>query len=92
MRFQIPARAYHGGRGWAYAKLVRHASRAKALCLYVTALAHGCYTPRMGAIVLLQILLGEARYRRFADFAIARLGVGLREKTHPQPKQRSAMA
>jgi len=92
MRPQIPARAYHGGRGWAYAKLVRHVSRAKALQLYVTALAHGCYNPRMGAIVLLQILLGEARYRRFADFAIARLGMGLREKAVPLPKQEGAMA
>ena len=39
------------------------------------------------AIVLLQILLGDRRYRRFADFAIARLGVGLREKAAPLPQQ-----
>lgn len=87
MRPQIPARAYHGGRGWAFAKLVRHVNRAQALQLYVTALCHGCYNPRMAAIVLLQILLGDRRYRRFADFAIARLGVGLREKAAPLPQQ-----
>ncbi len=80
MKPDIPARAYHGGRGWAYAKLVSHVSRGTALRLYLTALRHHCYSPRMAVIILLQILLGDARYRRLADAAIRWLGAGLREK------------
>jgi glycosyltransferase involved in cell wall biosynthesis len=81
MKPEIPARAYHGGRGWAYAKLVRYSSRGRALSLYLTALSHRCYSPRMALIILLQILLGDAQYRRLADAAISWLRAGLREKT-----------
>jgi hypothetical protein len=81
MKPEIPPRAYHGGRGWAYAKLVSHASRGKALRLYLTALLRHCYSPGLAVIVLLQIALGETRYRRLADTAIRWLGAGLREKT-----------
>jgi glycosyltransferase involved in cell wall biosynthesis len=80
MKPQIPARAYHGARGWAYAKLVSHVSRSKALRLYLTALLRDCYSPRMAVIVLAQIALGDARYRRAADAAIRWLGAGMREK------------
>ena len=89
MRPEIPPRAYHGARGWAYAKLVSHASRSKALRLYVTALRNRCYSPRMAVIILLQIGLGDVRYRRMADSAIRWLGAGLREK-HLQPGKQSA--
>jgi glycosyltransferase involved in cell wall biosynthesis len=80
MKPEIPGRAYHGGRGWAYAKLVSHVSRSKALRLYLTALFRHCYSPRMAIVVLAQITLGEARYRRLADFAIRWLRAGMREK------------
>jgi glycosyltransferase involved in cell wall biosynthesis len=85
MKPHIPARAYHGGRGWAYAKLVSHSSRLKALALYVTALRHRCYSPRLAMIILMQILLSDASYRVLADRAIAWLGVGLREKKLSAP-------
>ncbi len=80
MKPDIPARAYHGGRGWAYAKLVSRSSRLKALALYVTALRHRCYPPRLAIIILLQILLSDAAYRVIADRAIAWAGAGLRER------------
>ena len=90
MKPDIPPRAYYGARGWAYAKLVSHVSRSKALRLYVTALRKGCYSPRMAMIILLQIGLDEVRYRRLADNAIRWLGAGLREKNLQPGKQSAA--
>ena len=43
----------------------------------------------MAVIILLQIGLGDVRYRRMADSAIRWLGAGLREK-HLQPGKQSA--
>ncbi|MBV9551021.1 MAG: glycosyltransferase family 2 protein [Alphaproteobacteria bacterium] len=80
MKTEIPSRAYHGGRGWAYAKLVSHVSRVAALRLYLTALVYRCYSPRLAMIILLQILLDDNHYRTLADNAIRWLGVGLSEK------------
>jgi glycosyltransferase involved in cell wall biosynthesis len=79
MRPVLTSRAWHGGRGWAYAKLVRHHSLVKAVGLYLIALLHGCYRPRLALVILLQILLSDAGYRRLADIAIGRLRAGLRE-------------
>src|SRR5665213_1491030 len=92
MKPDIPARAYHGGRGWAYAKLVSRSDRLRALGLYLTALRHRCYSPRLAVIVLLQILLSDAGYRALADRAIAWLGVGLREKNLARPQKQRAAA
>jgi glycosyltransferase involved in cell wall biosynthesis len=85
MKPAIPARAWHGGRGWAYAKLVSHTSLRQALGLYFTALLNGCYRPRLAIVVLLQILLSDAGYRRLADGAISWLRAGLREPKHKVP-------
>ncbi|HVV29051.1 MAG TPA: glycosyltransferase [Rhizomicrobium sp.] len=79
MRPLIPAHAYHGGRGWAYAKLVARDRPLKALALYLNAVLHGCYRPSLAAVVFLQIFLGRTGYRRLADRAIAWFRVGLRE-------------
>jgi glycosyltransferase involved in cell wall biosynthesis len=70
MRPLIPARASHGCRGWTLAKGVAPSSRWKALGMYLTALLHGCYRPRLAAIVFLQIFLSDGLYRRVADTAI----------------------
>jgi glycosyltransferase involved in cell wall biosynthesis len=78
MRPAIPARAYHGGRGWAYAKLIAPEHPLAALGLYLNAVLHGCYAPRLAVIVFLQIFLGR-RYRSVADHAIRWLRAGLRE-------------
>ena len=79
MRPLIPSRAYHGGRGWAYAKLIAPRRPVAALVLYLNALLRGCYRPRLAAVIFLQIFLGRSLYRRLADQAISRLHAGLRE-------------
>lgn len=66
----IPARAYHGGRGWAIAKGVAVDKPWRALRYYLNAVMHGCYAPRLACIVFLQIFLSDALYRRMADRAI----------------------
>jgi glycosyltransferase involved in cell wall biosynthesis len=76
----IPRKAYHGGRGWAYAKLVAaNTNRLAALTLYLNALLRGCYRPSLAGVIALQIFISNAGYRALADTAIARLGAGLRE-------------
>jgi glycosyltransferase involved in cell wall biosynthesis len=77
---QIPARAYHGGRGWAYAKLVASSNRTAALGLYLNAVLRGCYRPRLAFVIFLQIFVSRRFYRALADHAIAWLRIGLREK------------
>jgi len=81
MRPLIPPHAYHGGRGWAYAKRIAPRRPMAALVLYLNALMRGCYRPSLAAIIFLQIFLGRAAYRRLADQAISWLHAGLREKT-----------
>ena len=76
LRPQIPAKAYYGCLGWAYAKYLAMLDKPAALKLYLKAVAHGCYRPSLAAIVFLQIFLSDAAYRKVADFAISRLGAG----------------
>ena len=66
----IPARAYYGARGWAIAKGVAVDRPWTAFGYYLTALLHGCYGPRLAAIIFLQIFLSDRLYRRVADRAI----------------------
>lgn len=81
MRPHISTRAYHGGRGWAYAKLLAPSRPLAALMLYLNAVLRGCYRPPLAAVVFLQLFLGRAGYRHLADSAISWLHAGLREKT-----------
>jgi glycosyltransferase involved in cell wall biosynthesis len=83
MKPRIPARAYHGCRGWAFAKHVAMTSWLEALKLYLAALLRGCYRPGLAGIVFLQIFLSDRAYRSVADHAIARLGAGLRPARAP---------
>ena len=83
MRPHISPRAYHGGRGWAFAKLQAPSHPLAAFMLYLNAVFRGCYRPSLAGIVFLQIFLGRAGYRRLADGAIAWLRAGLRE---PAPR------
>lgn len=76
---QLPARAWHGARGWAYAKLIAPQSRRRALGLYLNAVLRGCYRPGLAATVFLQIFLRPSAYRRLADSGIRLLHLGLRE-------------
>jgi hypothetical protein len=82
MRPRIPARAYHGCRGWAIAKYVAMSDRGAALRLYLAAALRGCYRPGLAGVVALQIFLSDRAYRAVADGAIRWLGAGL------QPKRR----
>jgi len=80
LRPKIPARAYYGCLGWAYAKFVAVNDRPAALKLYLTAVARGCYRPSLAGIVFLQIFLSDRAYRALADHAISKLGAGLRPR------------
>ena len=71
LRPRIPERAYYGGRGWMIAKGLAPSEPFRALQLYLSALWHGCYRPRLAGIVFLQIFLPDQLYRRIADTAIA---------------------
>jgi glycosyltransferase involved in cell wall biosynthesis len=86
MKPVMSRRAWRGGRGWAYAKMVaRNGRKFEALRLYLSALLHGCYRPRLAAIIFLQIFLNDGQYRRLADQAIGwlKLGAGGAEKSLP---------
>jgi len=76
LRPRIPARAYYGCLGWAYAKYAAMNDRGKALTLYLNAVLRGCYRPSLAAIIFLQIFLSDRQYRRIADAAITRLNAG----------------
>jgi glycosyltransferase involved in cell wall biosynthesis len=67
LRAHIPSRAFHGYRGWHFAKSVAQKSVWQAMSLYMTALFHGAYGPRLASIVLLQILLPDHKYRALSD-------------------------
>ena len=88
MKPMISPRAYHGGRGWAYAKLVAQDRPLRALGLYLNAVLRGCYRPSLAAVVFLQIFLGRSGYRRLADHAISWLRMGLREKDNTAPARK----
>lgn len=93
MKPRMTARAWHGARGWAYAKLVARArGRLAALPLTFAAILRGCYGPRLACVVLLQVLLEDRQYRWLADTAIARLKAGLREKPPSRPAAKRARA
>jgi glycosyltransferase involved in cell wall biosynthesis len=83
MKSRIPARAYHGCRGWAVAKHVAMTDPLEALGLYLAALLRGCYRPGLAGIVFLQIFLSDRAYRQVADNAIAKLGAGFRPAGAP---------
>ena len=71
MRPDIPPSAYHGCRGWAIAKGVAQTDPLGALQLYLNALCHGCYGPKLAFVIFLQIFLPDKIYRRMADSAIS---------------------
>jgi glycosyltransferase involved in cell wall biosynthesis len=70
IRPDVPQCAYYGARGWIIAKGVAASDMQTALRLYLTALARGCYRPRMAAVIFLQIFFPDWAYRRFADFFV----------------------
>ena len=90
MRPGSSARARYGARGWAYAKmLARDGRKGTALALYLTALRHRCYRPRLALVVFLQIFLDAKKYRALADAGIRWLHMGLREPAPTRHRQQS---
>lgn len=86
MKPYMTRRAWCGGRGWAYAKMVaRDGNKFEALRLYLDAFFRGCYSTKLAAVIFLQIFLGAARYRLLADTAISWLHIGLREPAQETP-------
>lgn len=83
MRPLLSSRAYHGARGWAFAKLVKPEQPVAALGLYLNAVLRGCYRPGLALVIFLQIFLGRSGYRRLADLAISGLGMGFRTRSKP---------
>jgi glycosyltransferase involved in cell wall biosynthesis len=85
----IPERARKGCLGWAYAKHIAPTNSRKALSLYISALRHRAYRPKLAAIIFLQIFLSDRAYRVIADFAIRWLGMNIssavRDKDKPVP-------
>jgi glycosyltransferase involved in cell wall biosynthesis len=80
MKPRMTKRAWRGGRGWAYAKmLARDGSKGVALKLYLEAVFTFCYAPRLAAVIFLQIFLDADQYRRLADTAIGWLRLTTRE-------------
>ncbi|MBV9904900.1 MAG: glycosyltransferase family 2 protein [Alphaproteobacteria bacterium] len=77
MKPHIPLTAYLGGRGWAVAKGVSVKNPLLALSYYAAAVMHGCYPPKLAAIVALQVFLPDAAYRAVADGSIRWLRAGM---------------
>jgi glycosyltransferase involved in cell wall biosynthesis len=82
LRPRIPAKAYHGCRGWIIAKGVAPTDKWKALKLYLNAVLRGCYSPGLAIIIFLQIFLPDSAYRGVADAGIAWLRAGLHPRRH----------
>ena len=85
LRPTISAQAWHGGRGWAYAKQLMPEKPLTALGLYLNAVLRGCYRPSLAMVIFLQICMSPHAYRRLADYAISWLRAGLREPEKKAP-------
>ncbi|MCX8998125.1 glycosyltransferase [Rhizobiaceae bacterium BDR2-2] len=70
LKEKIPASAYEGYRGWHVAKSFMPEHPLKAFKLYVNALRHGAYGPRLAVVVFIQLVLSGTNYRKLADFYI----------------------
>jgi glycosyltransferase involved in cell wall biosynthesis len=72
----LPPKAWHGARGWPYAKRVARKNPLAALGLYLNAVLRGCYRPSLAGVIFLQIFLGFAGYRQLANRLVGLLPVG----------------
>ena len=59
--------------------LAHNGRKTEALRLYLSALLHGCYRPRLSVIIFLQIFLNSRNYRALANTGIGWLRMGLRD-------------
>lgn len=72
LRADIPARAYHGYKGWHQAKSLMQTEPFRALGLYLKAACRGAYSPRFAMVVLMQIVVPNKYYRQLSDVWIRR--------------------
>ncbi len=68
----VSERAYWAYRGWHAARGAARARRLYGMRLYLEALAHGAYPPRLAVVVAAQVMLPTTLYQRTAD-TIARV-------------------
>ncbi|WFU07160.1 glycosyltransferase family 2 protein (plasmid) [Rhizobium sp. CB3171] len=73
LRGQIPERAYHGYRGWHYAKSIYQNKPIAALSLFFKALLMGSYPLSLAPLIFLQICLSDRAYRKIADWRVAQI-------------------
>jgi hypothetical protein len=73
IRSEIPKRAYFGARGWMIAKGIASVDPIRALCLYTSAVARGCFRPRMAAVIFIQIFFPDRFYRALVDLTVGAL-------------------
>ena len=67
LRPHIPARAYHGYKGWHQAKGLMQVAPFRAIGLYLKAAFQGSYSPRFAMVVLLQVVVPNRYYRQLSD-------------------------
>lgn len=74
IRSEIPSKAYHGYRGWHYAKSIYPQRPFLAITLFCRALLYRSYPASLAAVVFLQICLSDKFYRRLADWRVIKSG------------------
>ena len=97
LRPHIPARAYHGYKGWHQAKGLMQVAPLHAIGLYLKAALSGAYAPRFAMVVLLQVVVPNHYYRQLSDVWIRwrtrkreRRGVKLTEHSGERKPDRPA--
>ncbi|WP_240539051.1 glycosyltransferase family A protein [Rhizobium tumorigenes] len=68
----IAKKAYHGYRGWHFAKSIAPDRPLLALGLYLRAVVNGAFSPGLAALVFLQIFASDRTYRWLADWRISK--------------------
>ena len=67
IRDHIPAKVYHGYRGWHLAKSIAEKRPGKATFLFLRALFHRAYPIELAAVIFLQIFLRDRHYRAMTN-------------------------
>ncbi|QYA03911.1 glycosyltransferase family 2 protein [Rhizobium sp. B21/90] len=72
LRPHIAKKAYHGYRGWHFAKSIAPDRPLLALGLYLRAVVNGAFSPGLAGLVFLQIFASDRTYRWLADWRISK--------------------
>jgi glycosyltransferase involved in cell wall biosynthesis len=74
LRDAIPSKAYYGHRGWRLAKTMVSKSYFKAFLMYMNAIFHGAYSPKLALVIFCQIFFPRDLYRNISDAIAANFG------------------